>query len=124
LTRRPTLEVPVERPTIGGRLRHLRADVGLGQGELASALGLSISAVSRLERGVRKLGINQLQRWSRALGHRVEIVFWRGGRNLTPEETALLQEVAAALPHMPPPAREALQHEVRLWRAAGEAAVP
>jgi transcriptional regulator with XRE-family HTH domain len=93
-------------------------------------VGTSVSAVSRLERGLRGLRVDQLVAWAGALGYRIDVVFWQP---TTPAEqwdqehpelamglddgcAAVLAEVASALPHVPEPARRALLHEMALWK--------
>lgn len=112
------------------RLRTMRRIQKAPQEVVAAAVGSSISAVSRLERGLRSLRVDQLVAWSGALGYRIDVVFWKPH---TPAETwdperpelamglddacaAVLAEVASALPHMPDPARKALVSKVSFWR--------
>lgn len=114
---------------ITDRLRQLRRSLRLGQQHVAEALKISVSEISRLERGVRGLRVEQLGIWARALGLRAEIVLWEPAdpSELSSEEVPHLDEdglrllatVAAALPHMPRPARQALAYEMRLWSHDG-----
>jgi transcriptional regulator with XRE-family HTH domain len=97
---------------------------------VASALGLSVSAVSRLERGIRGLRVEQLLAWAGTLGYRVDLVMWEPVMPdeawdpttdppppvLDDETRAVLREVAAALRHMPGPSRQALLFEMQVWR--------
>jgi len=116
---------------VAQRLRRFRKDRGLRQEHVARALGLSVSAISRLERGIRGLRVEQLVAWAGSLGYRVELLFWTpvlpaeeplpgvngdGGTALDDECVALLADVASALPHMPRPSRRALAHEMQVWR--------
>jgi transcriptional regulator with XRE-family HTH domain len=116
---------------IAGHLRQLRKSRGLRQEAVARALDLSVSAVSRLERGIRGLRVEQLLAWAGALGYRVELVFWEPvlpeeaydpesdapePLGLDDESKRVLCEVAAALPHMPRPTRQALAFEMQVWR--------
>ncbi len=116
---------------VAQHLRNLRKSRGFKQEVVADALELSVSAVSRLERGIRGLRVEQLVAWGGALGYRVELLFWepvlesehvnpRDIENapevLDPECKQVLAEVAAALPHMPQPARLALAFEMQMWR--------
>ncbi len=113
---------------IATRLRDARKRLGLRQQHVASAIDLSVSAVSRLERGIRGLRVEQLLAWAGALGYRVEVVLfepatakeaWSEGDEptmLSDEELSVLAEVAAVLPHIPLPARQALAYEMQLWR--------
>ena len=103
---------------ISQRLRDLRKHQRIKQSVVAESLGLCVSAVSRLERGIRGLRVEQLMDWADALGHRVEIVFFEPttpDQQLSEEHTLVLAAVARALPHLPSPALEALLHEMRLW---------
>ncbi len=116
---------------VAQRLRRFRKDRGLRQEHVAKALGLSVSAISRLERGIRGLRVEQLVAWAGSLGYRVELLFWKrvlaaeewtrgengdDGSALDEECVALLADVASALPHMPRPSRRALAHEMQVWR--------
>jgi transcriptional regulator with XRE-family HTH domain len=115
---------------VAARLRKYRKARGFRQERVAQALGLSVSAISRLERGIRGLRVEQLVAWAGALGYRVELLVWEpvlpseaydpdnpdAIDSLDEECMMVLSEVAASLPHMPPPARQALAHEMQLWR--------
>lgn len=115
---------------IASRLRVMRKTQRAPQDVVARAVGSSISAVSRLERGLRSLRVDQLVAWAGALGYRIDVVFWRPTLNSEvwdadhPERSMglddacanVLSEVASALPHMPEPARKALVQEMRLWK--------
>ncbi len=110
----------------------MRKSGGHRQQRVAEALDLSVSAISRLERGIRGLRVEQLVAWAGCLGYRVEVVFYEpvlaservdadpdGVLSSLDDECAmLLSEVAATLRHMPGPARQALAHEMQLWREA------
>jgi transcriptional regulator with XRE-family HTH domain len=115
---------------IASRLRNMRRIQKAPQDVVAQAVGSSISAVSRLERGLRSLRVDQLVAWSGALGYRIDVVFWKPTLPSEmwdkehPEESMglddacaeVLSEVASALPHMPSVARKALVHEMKLWK--------
>jgi len=115
---------------VADRLRRMRKSAGFRQQRVAEALELSVSAISRLERGIRGLRVEQLVAWAGCLGYRAEVVFYEpvprpgtpeGEVDMTPldeEATLILADVAAALPFMPSPARKALAHEMQLWREA------
>lgn len=110
---------------IARRLRELRRGKKTGQEHVARALDISVSEISRLERGVRGLRVEQLGPWAKSLGCRVEMVMWQPPENaagaggldgrLDEESLGVLGQVAAALPYMPAPARAGLAHEMRLW---------
>jgi len=115
---------------IASRLRGMRRKQRAPQDIVAKAVGSSISAVSRLERGLRSLRVDQLVAWSGALGYRIDVVFWKPTlpseewevdhpeRAMGLDDTCaeVLSEVASALPHMPGVARKSLVHEMRLWK--------
>ena len=113
---------------VANRLRRMRRSSGLRQQKVAEALDLSVSAVSRLERGIRGLRVEQLVAWAGCLGYRAEVVFYEPvgqdgeeahalhGIPLNDDDALILADVAAALPFMPPPARKALAHQMQLWR--------
>jgi transcriptional regulator with XRE-family HTH domain len=115
---------------VAARLKALRKSQKSPQDIVAKAVGTSISAVSRLERGLRGLRVDQLVAWAGALGYRVDVVFWKPttaaeqwdkehpelAMGLDDDCARVLSEVAAALPHVPEPARRALIHEMSLWR--------
>lgn len=116
---------------IASRLRAMRRTQRAPQDIVAKAVGSSISAVSRLERGLRSLRVDQLVAWAGALGYRIDVVFWKPtlaeemwdpeapekAMGLDDSCAEVLSEVASALQHMPAPARKALIHEMRLWKA-------
>jgi transcriptional regulator with XRE-family HTH domain len=104
---------------IASRLRSLRRAKRINQSRIASSLGLSVSEISRIERGRRRLRVDQLRTWAQSLGYRVELVFWETGEDesdIDDSARAVLQHVVAAIQYMPAPARQALIHEMNLWR--------
>lgn len=109
---------------VASRLRNLRKVRKLGQDHVARFLDISVSEISRLERGVRGLRVEQLGPWARSLGCRAEVVFWdpiaaselEEEGHLDEEALSLLADVAAALPHLSAPARRALRQQMRAWR--------
>jgi len=125
---------------VASRLRAMRRAQRAPQDIVAKAVGSSISAVSRLERGLRSLRVEQLVAWAGALGYRIDVVFWKPvtrdevwDRNnpdramgLDDECAEVLSEVASALPHLPEIYRKSLIAEMRLFkdeaRKAAEAA--
>lgn len=109
---------------VASRLRKMRKQAGHRQQRVADALDLSVSAISRLERGIRGLRVEQLVDWAGCLGYNVEVVFYEpvsaddDAPELDGEANMILADVASALPYMPAPARMALAHEMQLWREA------
>ena len=112
---------------IAGRLAILRRRESVSQEVVAEAIGLSISGVSRLERGLRHLRVDQLVAWAGALGLRVDIVVWRpvegpgeadagAVRARADDHDVVLAEVAAALPHLPEPVKRATVRKMREWK--------
>ena len=104
---------------VAARLRASRRAQKLGQDHVASALEMSVSEVSRLERGVRGLRVEQVEPWAHSLGCKVQVVMWETEDPEAPwdeENLQVLAEVAAALPHLPSPARAALVEQMRIWR--------
>lgn len=115
---------------VAGRLRKMRREQRAPQDVVAQAVGSSISAVSRLERGLRSLRVDQLVAWAGALGYRIDVIFWKptlaeeewdrehpeSAMGLDDDCAKVLSEVASALPHMPEVARKALVHEMQLWK--------
>ena len=63
-----------------------------------------------------------------SLGIRLDMFFWddpEGGVEvlegvLDAESFDVVRQIAAALPHMPEPARQALVHQARVWRDADD----
>ena len=103
---------------IASRLRLLRREKRIRQSHIADRLELSVSEISRIERGRRRLRVDQLEEWADSLGYHMEVLLWESTNQcqLDDETRRILQEVAASLPAMPGPARDALLHEMRLWR--------
>jgi transcriptional regulator with XRE-family HTH domain len=60
---------------LGGRLRALRLDAGLSLRDLAKALDISPSAVSQIERGVRRPSVSRLLAIVQVLGRPLADVF-------------------------------------------------
>jgi transcriptional regulator with XRE-family HTH domain len=53
---------------IGGRLRALRDERGLSQGDVAGAAGISVSMLSQLEHGHKGASVSTLSKLAAALG--------------------------------------------------------
>ena len=98
----------------------MRRALHLGQDHIARHLDVSVSEISRLERGLRSLRVDQLDPWAKSLGFRAEIVMWVDpageGSGVDEDSLKVLEEVAASLPHLPPRAREALINQMQIWR--------
>ncbi len=110
---------------VAGRLKALRRSQKARQPHIAEALDISVSEISRLERGLRGLRVAQLGPWAKSLGLNVEVLMWEDpnvtgpGGGIDEDSRRILMEVAESLPFLPPPARDALVHQMRLWRDAG-----
>jgi predicted transcriptional regulator len=77
--RHPTIfpgfkEIGARRRTVTGQLVSLRRDLGLSQTEVAVRMGTSQSAVARFEAGDLDARLSTLERYTEALGARLE---WR-----------------------------------------------
>ncbi|APO72408.1 transcriptional regulator protein (plasmid) [Rhizobium gallicum] len=59
---------------VGGRLRHRRQVLGLSQGSLAEALGITFQQVQKYEKGMNRIGASRLQRIAEIL--RVPVGFF------------------------------------------------
>ena len=115
---------------IASRLLRMRRAQNAGQEVVAKALGMSVSGISRLERGHRSLRVDMLIAWAGALGYRVDVVFWQPtlpserwdpehierAMGLDDASIEVLAEVASGVAHMPEPARRALAEKVRTWK--------
>jgi len=67
--------------TRGARLAELRKDAGLGQREIAEAMGVSIARVSQIEHG-EVTSFEVIARYVEALGGRLELVADFGDRTM------------------------------------------
>ena len=105
---------------LASRLRASRRVQKLGQDHVAEALDVSVSEISRLERGIRSLRVEQIEPWADALGCKIQTIMWqeRDGESRPWDDShnEVLAEVAATLPLLPLAAREALIEEMRIWR--------
>jgi transcriptional regulator with XRE-family HTH domain len=54
--------------TIGARLRTRRIQIGLSQGKLGEALGITFQQVQKYEKGANRMGASRLQQAAIALG--------------------------------------------------------
>lgn len=64
----------------------MRVKAGLRQSDLANALGVQVSRISRIESGMQGISLDQAEAWAKACGRVVTI--------LGPEHDALLREIA------------------------------
>lgn len=63
------------RKNFGIRLRTLRRQAGLTQEQLAEAAGISVDFLSMVERGVNAPSFDNLEKISKALGVKVQVLF-------------------------------------------------
>lgn len=66
---------------LGGQLRSLRREAGLSLRDVAERLGISVSAVSQIERGVLRPSVNRLLAMTTVLGVPLARVFDESGRD-------------------------------------------
>jgi len=121
---------------IGGRIRQYRLDRGLRQEDVADAVGVDTSAISKIETGARKVSGRELIRLSKVLGVGVRDILGTRRREpalqmayrLTQDEAAtpgsrsaliealevhaLLEQVEAAPAHLSPPERVAVDRQL------------
>ena len=57
---------------IGNKIRAARQELGMSQADLGKVIGCSHVAISKIERGITKLGIVNLERLASALGHTLD----------------------------------------------------
>ncbi len=67
-------EMAERRRSVSGQLLSLRKEMGLSQSEVAARMGTSQSAVARFEAGDLDVRLSTVERYSTALGARLE---WR-----------------------------------------------
>jgi transcriptional regulator with XRE-family HTH domain len=67
-------EMAERRRSVSGQLLSLRKEMGLSQAEVAARMGTSQSAVARFEAGDLDVRLSTVERYSTALGARLE---WR-----------------------------------------------
>ena len=67
-------EMAERRRSVSGQLTSLRRELGLSQAEVAVRMGTSQSAVARFEAGDLDVRLSTVERYSSALGARLE---WR-----------------------------------------------
>jgi transcriptional regulator with XRE-family HTH domain len=67
-------EMAARRRSVSGRLTALRRELGLSQAEVAARMGTSQSAVARFEAGDLDVRLSTVERYTSAVGARLE---WR-----------------------------------------------
>jgi transcriptional regulator with XRE-family HTH domain len=65
---------PIDRH-VGSRVRMRRMIVGISQGKLGEALGLTFQQVQKYEKGTNRIGASRLQHIARVLGVPIEFFF-------------------------------------------------
>ena len=68
------------RRSVSGQLLSLRKEMGLSQAEVAARMGTSQSAVARFEAGDLDVRLSTVERYSTALGARLEWRIEHGGK--------------------------------------------
>ena len=96
-------------------LRELRKSAGLSQDDIAQIIGVTSPTVSRMERGVRTINLDQAAAWVEACGARLAVLRTEDDWNaitadLTERERQILRNLLAVLPTL---------HEVRLKELEG-----
>ena len=85
-------------------LKTLRKSMRINQGVIADRLSLSVSEISRIECGRRRLRVDQLEEWAAALGRRVSVIVYKPASPeqspLSDTDQALLGTVADAISTM------------------------
>lgn len=121
---------------LAARLRSIRRQQHASQEIVARATGLTISGISRLERGLRSMRVDLLVAWVGALGYRVDVVMWKpavpseqwdpdrpdDAVGLDDDCAAVLAEVASGVGFMPETPRKALVARMGAWKDAAASA--
>ena len=68
------MENEQERKRIGQRIKALRTEMKLTQGELAERAGLQLTHISRIEAGKYSVGIDTLSAIAKVLGQQLDFV--------------------------------------------------
>jgi transcriptional regulator with XRE-family HTH domain len=68
---------------LGQRLYELRTQAGLTQQELAEKVGVTPSAISKIENGRQFPQLENLEAWVEACGHKLALMFPTEGREVT-----------------------------------------
>ncbi|AIE31540.1 helix-turn-helix domain-containing protein [Bacillus thuringiensis] len=81
ITNRQNDDLEVKHLSIGMRIRHIRKEKKITQGELARMLGFSgSSAISYIENGQRKLNADKIPKLAESLGVTIEEIFLNESR--------------------------------------------
>jgi transcriptional regulator with XRE-family HTH domain len=118
------------RDVVALHLRALREEADLTQGELGAKIGRDQTWVSRVEKRVSEIRIDEIEAWTAACGKPARID-WSGGEpavEAAPEQTPALRRLAALAPAdldllatagellaEAPTARDRLAFEVKCW---------
>lgn len=85
---------------IGNKIRAARQELGMSQTDLGKVLGCSHVAISKIERGITKVGIVNLERLASALGHTLD--YFVGDMPSPPlahqQLKRLIREIPTAIP--------------------------
>lgn len=76
-----------------GQLRSLRIEAGLSRIDLAASLGISVSALAKLETGERTPLAATVDAWAAACGRDARVAFPRAGETMDPNSATT--EIAA-----------------------------
>ena len=85
---------------IGSKIREARKQLGMSQTDLSKVLGCSHVAISKIERGITKLEVTDLDRVARALGHTLDyFISDMPSPPITPQQLKrLCREIPIAIP--------------------------
>ncbi|WP_422108184.1 helix-turn-helix domain-containing protein [Agrobacterium tumefaciens] len=75
---------------VGVRIRSRRRTIGLSQGKLAEALGVTFQQVQKYEKGTNRVGASRLQNLANALRVPVEYFFYGNAKQTAGSETQTL----------------------------------
>jgi transcriptional regulator with XRE-family HTH domain len=85
---------------LGNRLRHLRESKGLSHRELGKLTGDSSSFLMRVESGHAIPSMETIERWAKALGVSVDLLFYDGGQPALPNLPNRLRAEDIAAPSL------------------------
>ena len=101
--------------------RALRLQANLRQDDLAAAMGIARTAISKVERGNRDLTVEEAARWAEICGASLEIVVpthpQNGRHTISQDRLDLLSELSALIPALPDAHVETLKLLLAGWRA-------